>query len=194
MPESNNPTKPNEPSLSAKAVRRTQVAPSPSLTNKLRRLIWGGVQNTIYRWSPVSLHGWRCGILRLFGAKIARRVSVYPTTDIWAPWNVRMEGGSCFGPRTIIYSVAEVHLGARALVSQGAHLCTATHDHRDAAFPLVVGSITIGENAWVAADAFVGPGVTIGKGAVVGARGVVVKDVEDFVVVAGNPARPIGVR
>lgn len=175
-------------------VRRTRVAPSPSLTDKFRRFVWGVVQNTFYRWSPVAFHGWRATLLRLFGAEISGGVFIYPTTDVWAPWNLKMETGSCFGPRTIVYSVASVHLGARALVSQGVHLCSATHDHRDAAFPLVIGPITIGPDAWVAADAFVGPGVSIGRGAVVGARGVVVNDVVDFAIVVGSPARTVGFR
>ena len=87
-----------------------------------------------------------------------------------------------------------MRLGADAVVSQGAHLCAATHDYQDPAFPLVVGDIEVGAGAWVAADAFVGPGVAIGDRAVVGARAVVVKDVEASRVVVGNPARPVGVR
>ena len=49
--------------------------------------------------------------------------------------------------------------------------------------------ITISKFAWVAAEAFVGPGVTIGEGAVVGARAAVFKDVDPWTVVGGNPAK-----
>jgi putative colanic acid biosynthesis acetyltransferase WcaF len=55
--------------------------------------------------------------------------------------------------------------------------------------PLVTAPIRVGEGAWVAACAFVGPGVTIGEGAVVGARAVVTKNVEAWTVVIGNPAK-----
>ena len=92
------------------------------------------------------------------------------------------------------YSVAPVALGAYSTVSQYAHLCTATHDYADPGFRLVAKPITIGARAWLAAGAFVGPGVTVGQGAVVGARAVVVKDVSEWTVVAGNPCRPIGPR
>lgn len=105
-----------------------------------------------------------------------------------------MGSGSCLGPRSICYAVGRVRLGADAVVSQGAHLCAATHDHRDPAFTLVIGDIELGAGAWVAADAFVSPGVKIGDRAVVGARAVVVKDVEFRSVVAGNPARQVGMR
>ncbi|MEO1283160.1 MAG: putative colanic acid biosynthesis acetyltransferase [Pseudomonadota bacterium] len=152
------------------------------------------VAATLYGWSPVAMHGWRATLLKLFGAKIQGRVFVYPSTDIWAPWNLSMADGSCLGPRVICYSVGGISLAEHALVSQGSHLCSATHDHRDPKFPLVVGAIAIGPRAWIAADAFVGPGVTVGERAVVGARSVVMKDVPAGIVVAGNPATPKGPR
>jgi acetyltransferase-like isoleucine patch superfamily enzyme len=49
--------------------------------------------------------------------------------------------------------------------------------------------IHIGRAAWIGFDSCVLPGVTIGEGAVVGARSVVMDDVEPFTIVAGNPAR-----
>lgn len=101
---------------------------------------------------------------------------------------------SSLGPEATCYSVAEISIGDYVTISQGAYLCSATHDYRDPNFSLVVGNISIEDGAWVAAGAFVGPGVKIGKGAVVGARAVVVKDLEAGVVVAGNPARQVGSR
>jgi putative colanic acid biosynthesis acetyltransferase WcaF len=100
----------------------------------------------------------------------------------------------CLADGVDCYCVASITLGAHAIVSQRAFLCAATHDHNDPAFPLIPKPISIGERAWVAAEAFVGPGVTIGVGAVVGARAVTVKDVAEWTVVAGNPARVIGRR
>lgn len=105
-----------------------------------------------------------------------------------------MGAQSCLGPRVICYNVGQVNLGPDAIVSQGAHLCAATHDHRDPAFPLVIGVIDIGAAAWIAAEAFVGPGVHIGERAMACARAVVVKDVAAHEVVAGNPARAIATR
>ena len=160
----------------------------------MRRFLWAVTQATLFRWSPVPMHGFRCALLRLFGARIAAPAYVYPTTTIWAPWNLEMAKGSCLGPRVICYSVGRVTLSEAALVSQGAHLCAATRDYRDPSFPLSIGVIDIGKGAWVAADAFVGPGVCIGPQAVVGARAVVLRDVSPGDVVAGNPARIVGSR
>jgi len=140
------------------------------------------------------MHGLRCALLRCFGAQIDRPAHVYPTAVIWAPWNLEMAEGSCLGPGVTCYSVGQVKLGKNALVSQGAHLCAATHDHRDPTFPLLIGTIEIGDGAWIAAEAFVGPGVCVGSHAVVGARAVAMRDVSIGAVVVGNPGRVISTR
>ena len=101
---------------------------------------------------------------------------------------------SCLADGVDCYSVAPIELKAFSLVSQRAFLCAATHDHTKAEFPLIPKPIVIGERAWVAAEAFVGPGVSVGTGAVVGARAVAVKDVADWTIVVGNPAKVVGTR
>lgn len=157
--------------------------------NQLVRVLWHTVWLVAYRPSPKILHGWRRFLLRLFGAKIARNAYPHPSVKIWAPWNLEMESLSCLGPQVDCYCVDKVVLRARATVSQYSFLCTATHDYREPRMPLVTAPIVIGERAWVAADVFVGPGVTVGDGAVVGARSSVYRDVGPYTVVGGNPAR-----
>jgi putative colanic acid biosynthesis acetyltransferase WcaF len=104
-------------------------------------------------------------------------------------------GAQCaVGDRAILYALGQIQIGPRATVSQGAHLCAGTHDWRDLAMPLLKLPIKIGENAWVCADAFIGPNVTVGDDAIVGARAVVTKSVAAATIVAGNPAREIGKR
>ena len=99
-----------------------------------------------------------------------------------------MDEYSCLDENVICYNVAPIHIGAQSTVSQGAFLCTASHDITDKKNPLITAPIVIESQAWVAADAYVGMGVTIGEGAVVGARAAVFKDVEPWTVVGGNPA------
>ena len=99
-----------------------------------------------------------------------------------------MGAHSCLADGVDCYCVARVTLGAHATVSQYSFLCTASHDYNDPGMPLVVAPISIGEKSWVAADVFVGPGVTIGDGAVVTARSSVFSDIPPWVVARGNPA------
>jgi putative colanic acid biosynthesis acetyltransferase WcaF len=144
--------------------------------------------------SPRPLFGWRRWLLRRFGARIGSQVHVYPNVDIAMPWNLSIGDWSAVGDRVRLYSLGPINIGARATISQHAHLCAGTHDYCDPSLPLCTPPICIGDDAWICADAFVGPGVTVGSGAVVGARAVVVNDVPPWIVVAGNPARTIGRR
>jgi putative colanic acid biosynthesis acetyltransferase WcaF len=159
---------------------------------KLARLAWGAAWLLLYRPTPNPLHGWRCFVLRVFGAQIAKGAHPYPSARIWAPWNLTMASGSCIGPQAEVYNVARVTLGEQAIVSQKSYLCTAGHDIREPDLPLTAAPIVIGNRAWVAASAFVGPGVAIGEGAVVAACAVVIRNVAANAIVGGNPAKVIG--
>jgi putative colanic acid biosynthesis acetyltransferase WcaF len=125
----------------------------------------------------------------MFGAKIHRTAMIYSSANVWYPPNLEMDEYSCIGPNVNCYSIAKVSLGSHAIVSQGAQLCTGSHNIDDENFQLVARPIHIGSHAWVAAEAFVGPGVTIGEGAVLGARAVAFKDLAAWTVYVGNPAK-----
>jgi putative colanic acid biosynthesis acetyltransferase WcaF len=102
-----------------------------------------------------------------------------------------MEEGSCLGDHVDCYTVECITLEPHATVSQYSFLCTAGHDYSVPRMPVITAPIRIGRRAWIAADVFIGPGVTIGEGAVVGARASVFRNVEPWTVVGGNPARVI---
>jgi len=166
--------------------------PSPhSLKIKVLRVLWGVVYCTLFRLSPNPCRRWRAILLRSFGAQVSLKARVSPSTVITMPWNLSMGDYATLGPHAICYSVAPVHIGSQATVSQYAHLCTATHDYEDVNFTLYAKPITIEDQAWVCTDAFVGPGVTIGQGAVIGAKAGVYRDVPPWKVCGGNPAQPI---
>jgi putative colanic acid biosynthesis acetyltransferase WcaF len=162
-----------------------------SRRNRLGRLAWQLVYTLLFRPTPPPLHAWRRWLLRCFGARIAAGCHIYSDARIWAPWNLHMASQSCLGPRVICYSMAPIHLGERVVVSQGAHLCTGSHNYNSASFPLFAKPITIGADAWICTEAFLGPGVQIGEGAVIGARAVVMRSQPAWMVCAGNPARPL---
>lgn len=163
--------------------RRTR---SWSRRENTARVLWAVVQPA-FRLSPRPFWGWRRAMLRIFGARIGPQVHVHPTARITMPWNVQIDAQAAVGDRVILYALGRVHIGARATVSQYAHLCAGTHDWRDPARPLLKTPIHIGADAWVCADAFVGPGVRIGAGAILGARAVAMKDVPPAHIGVGNP-------
>jgi putative colanic acid biosynthesis acetyltransferase WcaF len=167
------------------------TGPCFSLSNRLARLAWAIVYALLFRPSPRPLHAWRSLLLRAFGARLGQDCHIYPGACIWAPWNLICGDEAGVADGTILYNQAPITLGRRCVISQGAHLCTGTHDYRSPRFPLVARPIKVGELAWVAAECFVHPGVTIGDGTVVGARSVVTRDLPPWTVCAGHPCQVI---
>ncbi len=157
------------------------------------RWLWALVQATLFRWSPRPCHAFRAHLLRLFGADIPApsQVVVFPTAKITFPWLLTLAPRAMVGPHVTLYNLARISLRRGANLSQNVHLCAGTHDYLRWSMPLVPRPIEIGENAWIAADVFVGPGVTIGELAVVGARSVVVRDLPPRMVCVGHPCRPV---
>ncbi|PMS37164.1 putative colanic acid biosynthesis acetyltransferase [Trinickia symbiotica] len=164
--------------------------PTFTLVNRLRRAAWQLFSLLFFRFSPVPCHRYRLLLLILWGAKVSLRsgAHVYPDARIWAPWNLALEEYASIGPRVNCYNIAKITVGPRAIVSQGAYLCTGTHDYDDPDFPLYARPIALQARSWVCTEAFVGPGVTVHEGAVLGARAVATKDIDAWQVHAGNPA------
>lgn len=150
------------------------------------------------RWlvhlSPHPCHGWRRGVLRLFGARIGHQARVAASAHVFMPWNLELGEFAAIGPDVFVYNLGKVRIGARATVSYRSHICAGTHDFTDPTMPLLKPPVTIEDDAWIGTEVFIGPGVTIGAWAMVAARAVVVKNVEPNTLVGGHPARVIGPR
>ena len=160
--------------------------------HQIVRLLWGITWGLLARPFPRSMcSGWKRMILRMFGAKIDSTAVVYSSAKVYYPANLTMGRYSCMASDVDCYNVAPIVIGDNVTISQGAFLCTASHDITDTTNPLITARILIENQSWVAAEAFVGMGVTIGEGAVVGARAAVFKDVQPWTVVGGNPAQMI---
>lgn len=158
--------------------------------HQIIRLLWSIVWTVFARPLPRSIgRRWKRFLLCLFGAKIHPTAAVYSSAKVYYPANLVLDAYSCLASDVDCYNVDIIHIGANTTISQGAFLCTASHDITNPLNPLITAPITIEDQAWIAADAFVGMGVTIGQGAVVGARAAVFKDVEPWTVVGGNPAK-----
>ena len=184
------------PESSASRIRVDRAAcPSPhSAANKLARLLWQVAGLLLFRPSPWFWHAPRRALLRLFGAQVGKHVQIMPSVQIWAPWNLALGDDATVGAGVDLYDVDRIEIGAHATVSQRAFLCTATHDVDHPNMPLQTAPIRIGAGAWVCAEAYVHPGITIGVDAVAGVRAVVLHDVPPGQIVGGNPAKFIRLR
>ncbi len=169
--------------------KETQFITPPG---KVYRLLWTLIWALLCRWLPRSMgSNWKRFILNLFGAKIEKGAIVYSGAKIYCPYNLIMKRGACLDMGVNCYNVSTIILEEDAVVSQGTFLCTASHDYTDPRHPLIGSPITLCKRSWVAAQAFIGVGVTVGEGAVVGARTAVFKNVEPWTVIGGNPAKYI---
>lgn len=168
-------------------------------TEKVYRAIWRFIWLILASWTPNKLHMWRIFILKIFGAKVEYTCSIYPSVKIWSPKNLVMQKYSALAPGVDCYNVAKVNIGSYATISQRTYICTASHDYKQAEvnnnlMPLVIAEINIKDFAWIAAECFIAPGITIGKGSVAVARSVVTKNLENSGVYGGNPAKKISNR
>lgn len=168
---------------------------SPYTTReKIGRVLWNYLGQPLFHFTFHNWYGLRNGLLRMFGATIGNPVRIRPSVIIEQPWNLTIGDNSSIGDRAIVYCLGKVTIGEHVSVSQGAHLCAGTHDYRKPDMPLIRPPITIERYAWIAADGFVGPAVTVREGAVLGARAVAMKDLEPWSIYSGNPAVKVKAR
>ena len=158
---------------------------------KIGRLLWAIAEKTIFRLSFPTWYGWRAAILRRFGAKVGPRCQIRRTAHFECPWNFSCGDHCAIGEHAIVYALGPITLGSRVTVGQYSHLCAGTHDFTKKSLPLVRPPVTLGDDVWLGAEAFVGPGITLREGALLGARGSAFKDLEPWTINVGSPARKI---
>lgn len=163
-----------------------------SMRNKVERFAWGVASLLLISWTPRPFFGkWRCLVLRAFGARIGEGCKIFPRVRVWLPRNLQMGHFSCLGEGVDCYNVAPIKIGNYVTVSQRSYLCSASHDHQRRDLPLVTAPITIEDNAWICAETYVGPGVTVGEGTVLAARAAATKSLEAWSIYGGIPANRI---
>jgi putative colanic acid biosynthesis acetyltransferase WcaF len=165
-----------------------------ALRFRIMQLVWRITWTLLASWTPPPFRRWRNFLLCCFGAQLDPTAIISASVKIWWPGHLVMGKHTSLGPGAICYNVATVTLKDFSIVSQRAHLCTGSHDIQDSQFPLISRPIVIEPNAWIAAEAFVGPGVVVGEGAVLGARGVAAKSLQPWTIYVGNPAKAVGKR
>jgi putative colanic acid biosynthesis acetyltransferase WcaF len=157
---------------------------------RLVELLWVLASSLFFAsWIPGSRP--RVAVLRLFGADVGTGVVIKPRVKIKFPWKLKVGDHSWIGEDVWIDNLASVHVGNHCCISQGAYLCTGSHDWSKDTFDLKVGAITLQDGVWIAARAVVAPGVTAGAGAVLGLGSVATGDLAPSTVYLGAPAREI---
>lgn len=143
-------------------------------------------------WLPGSFH--RRVLLHLFGAKFGKRVVIKPGVRVKFPWKLSIGSDTWIGEDVWIDNLDSVEIGDNCCLSQGAYLCTGSHDWGSPTFELITKPIRIQNCAWIAAQASIAPGTIVGEGAVVAMGSVAVGVVEPWSISQGNPAKRIKAR
>jgi serine acetyltransferase len=108
---------------------------------------------------------------------------------------LRIGTGTHIGRFAHINAWRQVHIGENVLIADRVFISDCSHDFSDQAVPIwhqkdvFVGPVVLHDGCWIGIGAVIMPGVTIGRNAVVGANAVVTRDVPDFAVAAGVPAK-----
>jgi putative colanic acid biosynthesis acetyltransferase WcaF len=153
--------------------------------------LWWIVQASFFRCSPQAMYGFRRWLLRCFGAHVGKGVLIRPSVTVTYPWKVTFNDYAWIGDNVVIYSFAEISIGVNAVVSQKCYLCAGSHNYSSPTFDIYSKPIVIENEAWLATDVFVAPGVTVGHGCVVGARSSIFSDLPPMMICIGTPARPV---
>lgn len=162
---------------------------------RLKKKLWEITWNLTIRWIPKGIfRGWIRCIYRLFGAEIHSTSNIHPGAIVYMPWNLKMGPFSLIASNVYVLNADLFIMGCNCIVSERAFICCASHNIYSNAHEQTHKPVIMKDRTWVAAEAFVGMGVTIGEGAVVGARAAVFKDVAPWTIVGGNPAQIIGER
>ncbi|MFI4898638.1 MAG: putative colanic acid biosynthesis acetyltransferase [Phycisphaerales bacterium JB059] len=154
----------------------------------IRRVLWGLLGRHICRFSFHNWYALRRLVLAAFGAEIHPSAKIRRTARIDCPWNLTMGELSALGDHATITARAPVRVGSSCTLSQHTKIFTQAHDPLDPDFQIYTAPVTIQDDAWIAADVVVMPGVTIGEGVVVGARSFVDRSLRPWQIAAGEPA------
>ena len=152
---------------------------------------WWLVQSIFFVSPPQFMYRWRVLLLKAFGAQIGRGVIIRPSVKVTYLWSLTIGDNPWFGDGVELYTLGEISNGKNAVASQKSYLCTGSHDFQSESFDIFQKPIVIEDEAWVATDVYIPPGVTIGKGAVIGARSSVFTNMPAGMICIGSPAKPI---
>ena len=159
--------------------------------NKVITILWFFFNVFVIKNNLNPFSSYRIFVLKLFGAKIGKKVIIRPSVKITYPWKLSIGNYSWIGDDVDLYTLGEIDIGNDVVISQRSYLCTGSHDYLKTDFPIYQKPIKICDQVWIATDVFIAPGITIGEGSVIGSRSSVYKDIASNKICIGTPAKII---
>ena len=167
-----------------------------NLYKKKKRSMFAIFRLIIWNFFGKSLTGsfipgtyWRKVILRLFGAKIGKGGKIKPYIRVSEPWNLLIGDHCWLGENIWIDNLANVSIGNRVCISQEVYICTGNHDYKKELFDLILKSIIIEDDCWLAAKSVISPGSILKQGSIASLGSVVFGTLNSNGIYKGNPAK-----
>jgi len=156
--------------------------------NAFKRLLWYYTNAIFFKTSLLPSNGFKCFLLRSFGATVGKGVTIKPGVNIKYAWHLQIGDDTWIGENVWIDCLLPVSIGSHVCLSQGAVLLTGNHNYKKSTFDLIVQSFTLEDGAWIGACAIVNPGITVHTHAVLTTGSVATKNLEPYSIYQGNPA------
>ena len=149
----------------------------------------------VLRWiGHVPSHLFRKLFYQLAGAKIGNGSVIHMWANFFDPSGISIGGDTIVGDHAFLDGRAPLVIGSHVDIASSVMIYNSEHDLNKEDFSAKLGPVEIGDYVFIGPRAIILPGVKIGKGAVIAAGAVVTKDVTDFAIVGGVPAKAIGER
>ena len=142
----------------------------------------------------LPFHCVRIILLRLLRANIGKKVGLYRGFEVRSPWKLKIGNSTIIGHKAMLDARMGLFIGNNVNLSNEVMIWTLHHDYNSPDFAQAGAAVIIEDYAWICSRAIILPGVTIGRGAVVAAGAVVTRNVAEYTVVGGTPAKKIADR
>jgi maltose O-acetyltransferase len=151
--------------------------------------------NMILRWvGCIPSHHVRRFFYRLEGMRIGRGSTIHTGAVFYKASNIKIGQDTIIGENAVLDGRDKLTIGDHTDIASEVMIYNAEHDINDDNFAAVTAPVEVGDYVFIGPRAIILPGIKIGKGAVIGAGAVVTKNVDDFMIVGGVPAKVIGER
>jgi putative colanic acid biosynthesis acetyltransferase WcaF len=172
-----------------------ELMASPSapagMSTLIKANLWQLVNTTLFRAFPTRIKKPRNLLLRLFGARLAKTVTISRTATIDYPWNLEMGSQSSLGAHSCVGCQDKIVIGEKCRIGERVKLfSTVQSTYLDSSLVKPV-AIVIDNGCWISAGSSVLRGVTLGSYTMVGEQSVVANDTAPYSTVAGIPAKKI---